>query len=61
VVVPFRASWLRLDYGFIFLASRSLSPAAMAFTTLVRAIERDVEERNRDLADELLRGVEPHA
>jgi DNA-binding transcriptional LysR family regulator len=61
VVAPFRASWLRLDYGFIFLASRSLSPTAVAFTELVRDIERDVEERNRDLADELLRGVEPRA
>jgi DNA-binding transcriptional LysR family regulator len=60
-VVPFRASWLRLDYGFIFLASRSLTPAAAAFTTLVREIERDVEERNRALADELLHGLKPGA
>ncbi|TVP82265.1 LysR family transcriptional regulator [Thioalkalivibrio sp.] len=60
-VVPFRASWLRLDYGFIFLASRSLSPAAEAFTTLVRGIERAVEEQNRILADEVLREVKPGA
>jgi len=60
-VVPFRASWLRLDYGFIFLASRSLSPAAEAFTTLVREIEREVEKQNRTLADEVLRHDKPRA
>ncbi len=60
-VVPFRASWLRLDYGFIFLASRSLTPAAEAFTVLVRQIEREVEERNRTLAEELLQGLKPGA
>jgi DNA-binding transcriptional LysR family regulator len=60
-VVPFRASWLRLDYGFIFLASRSLSPVAEAFTAMVRQIEREVEERNRTLADELFQGLNPGA
>lgn len=60
-VVPFRASWLRLDYGFIFLASRSLSPAAAAFTALVREIERDVEDRNRTLAEEFFRVLKPGA
>ena len=40
-VVPFRVSWLRLDYRLIFLASRSLSPAAEAITTLVRRIGRE--------------------
>ncbi len=54
-VVPFRASWLRLDYGFIFLASRSSSPVAEAFTELVRQTEREAEERNRSLIDELFR------
>jgi len=58
-VVPFRASWLRLDYGFIFLASRSLSPVAEAFTAMVRQIEHEVEGRNRTLADELLQGLNP--
>jgi DNA-binding transcriptional LysR family regulator len=59
--VPLRASWLRLDYGFIFLTSRSLSPATEAFTALVRQIEREVEERNRTLADQLFRGLNPGA
>jgi DNA-binding transcriptional LysR family regulator len=60
-VAPFRASWLRLDYGFIYLASRSLSPAAEAFTASVRAIELQVEERNRTLADALFQGLNPAA
>jgi DNA-binding transcriptional LysR family regulator len=60
-VVPLRASWLRLDYGFIFLASRSLSPVAQAFTALVRQIEHGVEERNRTLADEVFQGLKPGA
>lgn len=59
VVVPFRPAWLRLDYGFIFLESRSLSPAAAAFTALAREIEREVEERNRALADELFGVLKP--
>jgi DNA-binding transcriptional LysR family regulator len=58
-VLPFRASWLRLDYGFIYLASRSLSPAAEAFCTAVREVEREIEERNRTLADEVFRGRHP--
>ena len=56
-VVPFRASWLRLNYGFIFIASRSLSPAAEAFTELVRRIEQEVEPKNRVLADAVLQGI----
>lgn len=51
--IPFRASWLRLDYGFFYLASRSLSPAAEAFMTRVRRIERDLAERNRLLVEEI--------
>jgi DNA-binding transcriptional LysR family regulator len=56
-VVPFRASWLRLNYGFIFIESRSLSPAAETFTELVRRIEQEVEPKNRILADTVLQGV----
>ena len=60
-VVPFRASWLRLDYGFIYLASRTLTPAAEAFTVLVRQVEREVEERNRALAYEAFKGLKSGA
>lgn len=53
-VLPFRANWLRLNYGFITLRDRMLSPAAELFMKLVRQIETDVAARNRDLTDELL-------
>jgi len=60
-VVPLRASWLRLDYGFISLAARSLSPAAEAFMTLAREIDRVIGQRNRALIDEVFRGSKPGA
>lgn len=49
IVVPIRfdAPWLRLNYGFVYLRDRMLSPAARAFMTEVRAIE---EELARDAA-----------
>jgi len=53
-VLPFRANWLRLNYGFITLRDRMLSPAAELFMRLVREIEADVAARNRELTDELL-------
>jgi len=60
-LIPFRASWLRLDYGFIFLAARSLAPAAEAFATLVREIEPEIAEKNCALADEKLQGFDSGA
>jgi DNA-binding transcriptional LysR family regulator len=63
VAVPFMAPWLRVQYGFILLASRSVSPAAQALMALVRNIEREVGYRNRLLIGELLEGscAEPAA
>jgi hypothetical protein len=45
--------------SFVFLASRTLTPAAEAFTVLVRQVEHEVEERNRALADEAFKGLKP--
>ena len=53
------ASWLRLGYGFVFLASRTLKPAAEAFIVHVRQVEHEVEEWNRALADEAFKGLKP--
>ena len=53
-VLPFRANWLRLNYGFITLRDRMLSPAAELFIQLVRDIEAEVTVRNRELTDEFL-------
>ncbi|NGP53160.1 LysR family transcriptional regulator [Thioalkalivibrio sp. XN8] len=58
-VVPFRAPWLRVDYGFIRLAARSVSPAAAAFMALVRAAEPELEQRNRALMAELFGRAAP--
>lgn len=55
--IPFRAPWLRLDYGFFYLAARSLSPAVEAFMTLVRQIESELAEKNRVLLETILQGL----
>lgn len=57
--VPFRAPWLRVHYGFIRLAARTVSPAAAAFMDLVRAAEGDMEQRNRALMEELFGSTAP--
>ena len=59
-VLPFDAPWLELNYGFIYLRNRMLSPAAEAYMQLVGRIEEEVRGHNRalmqDLADGLGRG-----
>jgi DNA-binding transcriptional LysR family regulator len=58
-VLPLRANWLRLNYGFITLRDRMLSPAAELFMERVRDIEAEVTVRNRELTDELLPPLPP--
>jgi len=43
--IRFAAPWLRLDYGFIYLRDRTLSPAARAFMSEVRKIESELTRR----------------
>jgi DNA-binding transcriptional LysR family regulator len=52
-VLAYRQPWLRLEYGFIYLEHRMLSPAAEVFMALVREIEVEVAARNRELMDSL--------
>jgi len=40
-VIEFAPPWLRLNYGFIYLRDRTLSPAARAFMAEVRAVEAE--------------------
>lgn len=40
--IGFDAPWLRLNYGFVYLRDRMLSPAARAFMAEVRGIERTI-------------------
>ncbi|HYN77082.1 MAG TPA: LysR family transcriptional regulator [Lamprocystis sp. (in: g-proteobacteria)] len=51
-VLPYRPPWLTLDYGFIYLRNRTLTPAALRFMAVVREIEIDLGRRNRALIDE---------
>jgi len=47
--LPFHAPWMRLDYGFIYLRHRTLSPAAALYMELAKRIEKDIARRNRSL------------
>jgi len=53
-VLPFRASWLKLEYGFIRLRQRILSPATELYMQLVREIEKELANRNRELMNKLV-------
>lgn len=48
-VIPFKAPELFLNYGFMYLRDRALSPAAERYMDLVREIEHEVDERNQAL------------
>jgi DNA-binding transcriptional LysR family regulator len=53
-VLAYRAPWLRLNYGFIYLRGRMLSPVAELLMQIVRGIEADLTIRNCALMDALL-------
>jgi DNA-binding transcriptional LysR family regulator len=48
-VVRYAAPWVRLNYGFIYLRDRMLSPAARAYMNEVRRIEAEVVRATEDL------------
>jgi hypothetical protein len=45
VLVPAHTSTLFLDSGFLYLAGKSLSPAALAFMEAARTVRREQRER----------------
>ena len=53
-VLPFRAPWLKLEYGFIRLQKRMLSPATEVYMQLVREIEKKLAKRNHELMNQLV-------
>lgn len=55
-VLPFDAPWMELDYGFIYLRNRLLTPAAEAYMRLVTRIEEEVQSRNQALMQQLADG-----
>lgn len=46
VLLPYRASWMHLLYGFIWLRGRTLEPAAVAFMDEVREIEKGLSSQS---------------
>jgi DNA-binding transcriptional LysR family regulator len=58
VVLPYRPSWLKLDYGFIHLSNRTLAPAARRFMAIVREIEAELDLRNRTLIGQIFANSE---
>lgn len=60
-VLPFRQPWLQLEFGFVTLASRVVSPATELFKELVRELERDVVERNQALVEQVFSVAAPAA
>jgi DNA-binding transcriptional LysR family regulator len=53
VALPFDAHWLQLNYGFIYLRNRMLSPATLLFMQIIRRIEQTLHLRNETLVAEL--------
>jgi DNA-binding transcriptional LysR family regulator len=51
VVLPYRAAWMRLDYGFIHLRDRTVSPAARAFMDEARRHESALAAREAALRE----------
>lgn len=53
-ILPYRKPWMKLDYGFIYLRQRMLSPATEVYMQLVREIENEQAQRNRELMTQWL-------
>jgi DNA-binding transcriptional LysR family regulator len=58
-VFPFQPPWLKLDYGFIRLEHRTLSPAAERFVEIALEIESEVALGNRTLLESLFPPADP--
>jgi DNA-binding transcriptional LysR family regulator len=53
-VIPFAASWMNLNYGFIYLKDRALSPVATKYMSILKELETDVDQRNSALIEKYL-------
>jgi DNA-binding transcriptional LysR family regulator len=56
-VLDFHRPWMELDYGFIYLRNRMLSPAAKAYMDIVRHIDGEMREANEALMAEMQAGL----
>lgn len=50
-VLPYVASWLVTEYGFMYLRDRALSPVAEKYMEIVRDLEQEAGVRNQELLD----------
>ncbi|MGD9387588.1 MAG: LysR family transcriptional regulator [Gammaproteobacteria bacterium] len=56
-VLDYHRPWMELDYGFIYLRQRMLSPAATAYMEIVRRIDRGMCKTNDALMAEVHAGL----
>lgn len=56
-VLDFHRPWMELDYGFIYLRNRMLSPAARAYMDIVRRIDGEMRATNEALLAEVHAGL----
>jgi DNA-binding transcriptional LysR family regulator len=54
VALPVRPAWLQTNYGFVWLKSRSLSPAAQAFIAEMRTVESALAASEKPLLEVLV-------
>jgi hypothetical protein len=59
VALPYRAAWMKLNYGVIHLRNRMLSPAVEEYVSLLLEIDGDQGRRNAELVQELCDGGRP--
>ncbi len=55
-LVPFQQDWMRLNYGFITLRGRTLSPAARSFMEEIRQLDRQVAAKEQTLRARFVTG-----
>lgn len=53
-VLPLRAPWMTLDYGFIFVRGRTHSPATVRYMEIVRELESEIAARNQVLGEQFI-------
>jgi DNA-binding transcriptional LysR family regulator len=53
VALPYRAAWMKLNYGVIHLRNRMVSPAVEEYVSLLRQIDTERGRRNAELMSEL--------
>jgi DNA-binding transcriptional LysR family regulator len=54
VLLNFQRPWIKPAYGFVFLKSRAVSPAAQVFMEKAIKLEREADEKNKALLDTYL-------